>query len=126
MNKQTIGRTIIVDRRIPTRFIVLVVALCILPFVLNLLGVDFATQEHSMDIAGVLPGPANGVTHNTFFTLRGASIHTMLEWSAVMIAVAVTIAAFTQYLTGSNVALPVVGLAFLIPWGSIPRSSLRI
>ncbi|MEP0772339.1 hypothetical protein NDA06_23990, partial [Trichocoleus sp. ST-U1] len=75
--------------RIPFQLIWVVVAICVLPSLLNLLGVDFASPKHPFEVPAAV-----GMSPRTFveamqYTLSGSFLHTILEWSAFCIALSI-------------------------------------
>jgi len=91
--------------------IILVILISILPFILNLLGVDFSSTSTPSPIAD---SSSNLTTQDQkFYALAGALHHALLEWSAVVLAVIAGIAAFIHYTKYKDISVPVIGLALL-------------
>ena len=99
------------DTRLPRSLTYGVVLICIAPFLLNLLGIDFASRPISeLPEAVQIPGYVSIEAQFTDFS--GAFIHTLLEWSAFCIAAFVTFLAFSHYKASGNVTAPIIGIAF--------------
>ncbi len=86
-------------------FLALVLGLCLLPFLLNLAGVNFASI--STPINSNEPIEAN----HLFYALAGALQHTLLEWSAVVLALLTFILAIVHYQIHKDIAIPIMGMA---------------
>ncbi len=71
-------------------FIYATILVCILPYILQLLGVNFGNED-----------------------FKGKYVHLLLEWSAVCIAFCTAILAFIQYRLTNNPATPIIGMALL-------------
>ncbi|KZY39879.1 hypothetical protein A3752_04980 [Oleiphilus sp. HI0081] len=79
--------------------------LCTLPFLPNMLGIDFGAAPTKVDIV---------TTQSSMLeALQGAILHTILEWSAISIACIGAIFAFVHYYYHRNITLPIMGLALL-------------
>ncbi len=85
----------------------LVCVLCALPFLLNLLGVDFSSSTSADDFTGL---SVADISHRK---LVGAFAHTMLEWSAFSVAVITAMLAFVQFAIRRDAVAAVLGLALL-------------
>jgi len=86
-------------------FLVLVLTLCLLPFVLNLFGFSFASV--------ITPLNSNEpiMANHLFQALSGAIQHTLLEWSAVVLALLTFILALVHYRIHRDIAIPIMGMA---------------
>lgn len=99
------------NTKIPHEIIFLVVLVCILPLVLNLLGVDFGTRKQALDLhnaPGMSPVQLVDAMHNS---LRGSFSHTLLEWSAFSTAIFTVFLAFIHFNINHDVTTPVIGVA---------------
>ncbi len=94
------------DTTVPRFFIWLVIAICVAPLLLNLLGFDFSTQ--------IKISTTNNATDAIFYKLSGAFVHTIFEWSAVMVAVLTVILAFTHYRISGDVTTPLIAVALFM------------
>ena len=97
--------------KVPKPMFWLVVAICVIPFILNLLGVDFGTQKSTIDLDEVIHQAPNQVTDAMFNKLSGAFTHTILEWSAFSAAIFTVILAFTHFRITRDITTPIIGLA---------------
>ena len=86
-------------------FLALVTSLCLLPLLLNLVGIDFASVI--TPINSNEPIEAN----HLFYALAGALQHTLLEWSAVVLALLTFILALVHYQIHKDIAIPIMGMA---------------
>ncbi|AFY39507.1 integral membrane sensor signal transduction histidine kinase [[Leptolyngbya] sp. PCC 7376] len=96
--------------RLPKFLIWAVWSICLIPSLLNLLGVSFASEQ--------LPYQPEQFTAQTpidvlYFTLTGSFTHTILEWSAVCAAIFTVILAFIHFRLQRDVTTPVIGVALL-------------
>lgn len=85
------------------------IAICFLPILLNVLGVDFANQPTKYDPLN-LP---DGIVHFQYFSMNGAIVHALLEWSTFILAVLACILAFASYSIKRDPILPIFGIALL-------------
>ncbi len=96
--------------RLPRIFTLAVIGICALPLGLNLLGFDFGVQYGTVEVSQ-LTGSAVG--DKEFARLSGAFSHTLLEWTAVAIALCAALLAFVHFQIKRDVATPVIGMALL-------------
>ena len=82
-----------------TQLTCLVLVLCSVPYVLNILGVDFSSNAVS---EGLSETGLTGVLH-----------HALLEWSAVSIAMIASLISFLHYRVRGDITVPLMGLALL-------------
>jgi len=94
---------------IPQYAIIFVVIICLLPFSLNLIGVDFGSTSK--------PLPAGSsdslVIDDLFYRLSGAFTHTLLEWSAFCTALFTFFLAIVHYRISKDITIPVIGVALI-------------
>jgi len=98
------------DTQFPAKVVWAIFGICLLPFGLNLLGVDFGSRMVPFDLDGLLPQQAVDVLHQT---LRGSFTHTLLEWTAFLIAVFTALLAFIHFNIKRDITTPIIGLALL-------------
>lgn len=79
-------------------------AACAIPAVLGWAGVDLGLPLELDELTD---------TDHVHRALRGAFVHTLLEWSACCVAVFTALLAFTHYLTHRRLVTPVIGIALL-------------
>ncbi|WP_219729936.1 methyl-accepting chemotaxis protein [Sodalinema gerasimenkoae] len=99
------------ENRIPPTVTWGVVAICILPFFLNLLGLDFSTFGEILT-----PDQAGNLSQMELFeamhnSLEGSFVHTLLEWSAVCTAVLIVLLSLMDYSLRGDPITPVLGVA---------------
>ena len=96
----------------PPWFVAGVVALCISPMLLNLIGIDFSSQKTpfpnpieyaQMDDSQILEAMFRG--------LRGALEHTLLEWSAFLAALFTVVLALVHFQIKRDAVTPLIALA---------------
>ena len=97
--------------RMPRWLVWGVMLICVLPFLLNLLGVDFGSSSRPLDSA-----PAASIENNQgldplFYRLSGAFTHTLLEWSAFCTAIFTVLLAFSHFHIKRDIATPIIGVA---------------
>ncbi|MFQ5651907.1 MAG: ATP-binding protein [bacterium] len=100
-------------RRLPKQFIWAIVAISVLPSLLNLFGVDFSSQGSPFpwDKAASM---ADDTRLNAMFShLSGAFSHTILEWSAFCTAIFTVILAFLYFSIKRDIVTPIIALALL-------------
>ena len=87
--------------------------ICVCPFLLNLLGVDFSSPKAAFDAVAAAGWSHSVLTDSMHRFLAGGFTHTILEWSAFCTAIFTVSLAFVHYSAKGDVATPVVGLALL-------------
>ncbi len=92
------------DVRIPNIVIWVIIIVCITPFFINLLGVDFGLQLTLL--------PQVATTDQIFYQLSGAFAHTILEWTAFSVAMFTVILAFSHFKITLDLSSAVIGIAF--------------
>ena len=91
------------EQKLPKQVVWAVIAICVLPFLLNLAGVDFA----SVGPGSVQLDPEDA----KFYAMRGSFTHTLLEWSAFSVALFTVLLAFVHFGLTRDVTTPVIGVA---------------
>lgn len=97
----------------PKPLIAAVIGICILPFLLNLLGIDFASDSVSISSDAIDRFSASELTEAMHQALKGSYTHTILEWSAFCTAIFTTLLAFACFANKPDVATPILGVALL-------------
>ena len=100
--------------KMPPYFLYLILAICLAPYTLSLLGFDFASASAPVDLhqAGELPGHQQ---LEVFFTrLSGAFVHTILEWTAFCIAIMTVFLAASHYFISRNLTTLVISAALFL------------
>ena len=92
--------------RLPPSIVWGTLAICVLPSLLNLAGVDFGSGSASRET----PAPGDPA----YTALRGAMIHTLLEWSGFCAALFTGALALLRFRMVRDVATPVIGMALVL------------
>ena len=94
------------EYRLPRSIVIAVVAICVIPFLMHLIGADFGNAIHV---------PATSVSQMTtddmFYQLSGGFTHALLEWTAFSAAIFVVLLAFCHYSITNDITTPVIGVA---------------
>jgi|GEM_PF-1081655 len=99
--------------KIPKPFIWATVGICIMPFLLNLIGIDFASTKRSFDLEAAKGHLQHQMVDSMFYTLSGSFTHTILEWSAFCAAIFAAALSFAHFNIKRDAAAPVIGVALL-------------
>lgn len=97
--------------RFPVSLIGLIWVICLLPFVLNLVGVDFASQSQSFELSVYQNLTNPEIIDQLHHTLKGSFIHTILEWSAFCCAIFTVVLALTYFRLQRDGTTLVIGIA---------------
>ncbi|AFZ15135.1 methyl-accepting chemotaxis sensory transducer [Crinalium epipsammum PCC 9333] len=100
--------------QLPKEFIWAVLVICVLPFLLNLLGISFASPKVTLDFAKLSQLSTQQsfeVVHNA---LSGSFTHTFLEWSAVCTAFFTALLSFIHFQVKRDVVTPIIGVALFV------------
>jgi PAS domain S-box-containing protein len=89
----------------PVPIILLVIGFCVLPFLLNRLGIDFSSTHTP------LPRLQPVLLDDLFFRLSGAFTHTILEWSAFSVAIMTALFGFVHFRVAKQATVPVICVA---------------
>ncbi|NOX91288.1 MAG: PAS domain S-box protein [Gammaproteobacteria bacterium] len=103
-----------ISSRIPLPLTVGILLVCVMPFMLTLLGMDFGTRGIPVDHSWALQAPQYEIVDAQFRALSGAFTHTLLEWSAFCVATFVVFLAFSHYRITHDVTTPIIGVAFFM------------
>ncbi len=87
-----------------------VIAICVLPFILNLFGMDFGTTKVQLDIPALSEMQQYQVVDTLHNKLSGSFTHTILEWSAFCIAIFTVMLAFVHFSIVRDITTPIIGL----------------
>ncbi len=104
-------KTIQIDSNTPLHVLLGVFVVCAMPFVLNLFGVDFASQAKALTAEKMIFGEIK--PDDLFYAVAGGLHHALLEWSAVTIAILAALASFIHYSVKKDVTIPIIGMALL-------------
>lgn len=97
--------------RLPNAFVGSVIAICILPFLLNLCGADFASRGRPLDLAAAPAWQEPRLLDAMFYALPGPFVHTIFELFAHCAALFAVVLAFTHYRMTGNITTPIIGMA---------------
>jgi len=100
--------------KMPPYFLYLVIAVCISPFLLSLLGVNFGSQATGFDLDEAASWPKHQQLDAFFYRLTGAFTHTILEWTAFCAAIFTVALAFSHYIMSKDYTTPVIGTALFL------------
>ena len=98
---------------LPTLFVWIVVIICILPFLLNLVGYDFSSPKSAHSLLEITENNRDAIVDQMHQTLAGSFLHTLLEWSAVCAAIFTVILAFSYFSIKHDVTTPIIGVTLL-------------
>lgn len=96
--------------RLPRVIVLLVIVICILPFILQVIGGDFGNAIHTSSLSQ-LSATAPITTDDMFYRLSGGFTHALLEWTAFTAAIFVVLLAFCHYSITNDITTPVIGVA---------------
>jgi len=87
-----------------------IVAICVLPYILNQFGIDFSSNRLPFDPS--LQQTGQGALIDAMHkSLSGSFTHTILEWSAFCTAIFVVIFSFVHFNIRKDVTTPIIGVA---------------
>lgn len=96
--------------KLPNKLIWGIIFLCILPTLLNLLGISFGSNLENLSTPNNIIGQdIQYVVENFRLTLAGNLLLSILEWSAFWIAMFTVILAFTNFRITGDVTTPIIG-----------------
>lgn len=99
-----------IKTRIPVQMVWAVVFLCVLPSLLNLLGVDFGSASQNLD--ALLPNSTTSKTIDLMhYSLSGSFTHTILEWSAFSTAIFTVFFSFIHFYLKGDVVTPIISVS---------------
>jgi len=97
----------------PTQLTAVVIGICILPFLLNLVGIDFGSTPSVLSSEAAANLSQSQLTEAMHSALEGSYTHTILEWSAFCSAIFTVVLAFACFANKPDVAIPILGVALL-------------
>lgn len=97
--------------KFPKSIVWTVVAICALPPLLNLLGVNFGTVDIPLTLPRFILLEGDEHRAALYAALRGAFVHTLLEWTAFCVAALTVVVAFMHYFLARDIITPIVGTA---------------
>ena len=96
---------------VKARALVLIITLSALPFILNLLGVDFASQPVTLDSEKLASNIIS--TSNQSKPITNTLHHVFMEWIAICISMLIALMSFLHFYKKRDIAVPIVGMLFL-------------
>ena len=96
---------------IPKPLVWAVIAICVLPTVFTLTGVDLGSAGEAIDPRSVSTLSAEQFNDRIFQFVSGPLTHTLLEWSAFSAAIFTVVLAFVHFRITGDVTTPVLGSA---------------
>lgn len=98
-------------QKFPAKLVVAVIALCISPSLLMLVGVDFSSPEPAFDILTLSQLSPNEQVEGIFQLSSGSFIHTILEWTGFCVAICTVFLAYSHYKLHQDFTIPVLATA---------------
>ncbi len=108
MSKETFMK----EAKLPAQFIWAVLIVSVLPFLLNLVGINFGSPRYA-NLFSLSPMTPNQLTDAMHHSLSGSFIHTILEWSALCTAIFTAILSFIYFQNKRDVVTPIIGVSLL-------------
>jgi len=100
--------------KFPRSAVLAVLAVCVLPALLNSFGVDFSTRQAPFDIRDyALLGPQEQDAL-FYIAVRGGFVFTLLEWTAFCVALVTVAFSFVHYFLTRDIITPIVGTALFL------------
>lgn len=97
--------------KLPKQVVWAVLAISTLPFVLNLLGVNFDSIQQPFDLT-ISPEMSKYQKLDALYhSLSGSFIHTILEWSAFSTAIFTALLSFVYFQIKGDIVTPIIGIA---------------
>ncbi len=88
-----------------------VIIVCILPYLLHQLGIDFSTHQEPFDLSAASEWEPHELNDAMYSVLSGSFVYTLLEWSAVCTAFFTVCLAFTNYSITKDPIVPIIGVS---------------
>lgn len=97
------------------RPVLILLGLCLLPFLLGLFGADFSSTSYPLNIEEVATWGLSdaALKDEMFYAVQGELHHGLLEWSSVAVAVVTVLLSFTHYQINRDITVPIIGVALL-------------
>ncbi|HEY9849341.1 MAG TPA: methyl-accepting chemotaxis protein [Leptolyngbyaceae cyanobacterium] len=99
--------------QVPNWLILATVSICILPFCLNLLGVNFGLETKPLDLEAAAKMSAAQLADTLHRNLAGSLTHTILEWSAACAAFFTVVLSLSYFRYKRDSITPIIGIALL-------------
>jgi len=97
----------------PKRLWLMSVVLCLLPSLLNWLGVDFSSRIEPFHLHQMQDWNLSEahLSDEMFYALRGGFHHALLEWTSIILSMAVVVLALVHFKNSHDPTVPIIGLA---------------
>jgi len=102
---------VIKKNHLPKKVVGAVIAICVLPFLLNLLGVHFDSTQQPFDVSIFPEMNKHQKLDALYHSLSGSFIHTLLEWSAFCTAIFTAVLSFVYFQIKGDIVTPIIGVA---------------
>jgi signal transduction histidine kinase/CheY-like chemotaxis protein len=99
--------------RLPRTLAGAVLALCLLPSVLSLFGIDLGSPEPTQDATYLRGLWGHQLVDALHESVEGAFVHVLMEWSAICVAIFIAILSWVTFSIRRDVATPILGVALL-------------
>ena len=99
------------DHKLPRSLVASVLAICLLPSLLNLAGIDFSANPAAPNFAEAGPLSRSELADAMHRSMAGSFTHTILEWSAFATAIFTVLLALIHFTIRRDVATLIIGAA---------------
>lgn len=99
--------------KLPQPLIWMILFVCLLPFILTIMGADFSTPGVPLSFDSLKTQTSIDLVDSLHFSLAGSFTHTILEWSAFCTAIFTAILAFVHFSIKRDVTTPIIAMALL-------------
>ena len=99
--------------KLPTSIVAGVIAVCVIPIILTLLGVDFGSRPVPSRPPATSGMQGVALADALHQALAGSFTHTLLEWTAFCVALLTAFLALLHFRIRRDVTTPVIGVALL-------------
>jgi two-component system, NtrC family, sensor kinase len=96
--------------KLPQELLVGLVVICLLPRILEIMGVNFAVNVAPQQLMPIGPVETYGGSNPHYRQLLGDFIHLLLEWSAVSLAFFSIVLAIARFRITPDVTVPIIGI----------------
>lgn len=97
--------------QLPLPVVWIVIAICVLPYLISLLGFSFASHPIPFDLTAAPEMTKGELIDAMFYRLTGAFSHALLEWTAFCAALFTVILAFSHYSITRDITTPIIAIA---------------
>ena len=86
-----------------------ILGISLIPFLFKIIGFDLGSPSKTVDLTlGIIP--SDDFMHSI---LKGAFLHTILEWSGVIVALIIALLSYVHYSIKKDFVVPVIGISLL-------------